>query len=131
MLLVALLGCVVPPDPAIQETVARDAYFRAWCRLYTEPQCVRDQLDECDWDRSFADRTSCMNWMRFHVSQCPGANDMFTTQEDNVRACVLQLQAVECGVDAFCVDGQTTFEADACEPITVFLNQTCAEEADG
>lgn len=130
-LLVALLACPVPPDPAFQETTARDAYFRAWCRLYTEPLCVRDQINQCEWDRSFQDRTACANWMKFRVSQCPGANAMFDESSERVMDCVRQLQDFECGVDDFCVDGLTTFEADACEPITVFLNETCEDEADG
>ena len=130
-LVVALLACGVPLDPAAQETTARDAYFRAWCRLYTDPFCVRDQINQCEWDRSFQDRTACKNWMEFRVSQCPGANTMFEENRTQVLECVDQLQAFECGVDDFCVDGLTTFEADACEPITVFLKANCTDESDG
>jgi hypothetical protein len=131
MLWFALAACPVPPDPAFQETTARDAYFRAWCRLYTDSFCVRDQLNQCEWDRSFDSRAACTNWMTFRVSQCPGANEMFSEQQAGVMDCVDQLSAFECGTDDFCVGLEGGLAADACEPITRFLTVTCVEESDG
>lgn len=126
-----LLACTIPPDPAYQETTARDAYFLAWCRVYTEPLCVRDQLHQCGWDHSFADRTGCMNWMRFRIAQCQGANDYFVANEAQVNLCVSQLQAFQCGTDPFCVGSQPTFDGGDCEPITTFLNDQCPDGAGG
>jgi hypothetical protein len=126
-----LFACAVPPDPLLEDTIARDAYFKAWCRLYSEPLCVRDELNQCEWDRSFPNRSDCEAWMTFRVSQCPGANAMFVEDEARVHDCVEQLQTFECGHDTFCVDQQPTFNSDACEPITTFLEENCQDEADG
>lgn len=120
-----LVACEVPRDPSLEETSARDAYVRAWCRLYTTEACVRDQQRTCDWEASFEDRTTCTNWLTFRVSQCPGANEMFLEHEAGVTECARQLQDFECGVDEFCVDGQPTFDVDACAPIAEFLSTRC------
>lgn len=129
--LAALLACTIPPDPIVGDNTARDAYFKAWCRLYTDPVCVRDQLHQCGWDHSSASRTECVNWMRFRVAQCPGANAYFRDNEAPVNACVIQLDDFQCGVDAFCAAGAPTFDAGACEPITTFLAEQCPDPAGG
>lgn len=123
--LLGLWACAIPEDPSLAETGGRDAYARAWCGLYADPVCLRDQRETCDDEVWMSDRTSCANWLRYHLSQCEGADAMFDERADAVAACVEQMARHTCGEDAFCDDGVPVSSTDACAPVSSWLDGAC------
>lgn len=120
-----LMSCNIPGDPSLDLTNGRDAYAAAWCALYTLSSCERSRLNQCDWDGQFENESTCVEWVKFRVSQCPDGNQFFVDNDADIRDCIDALTAFDCGENAFCEDGTPTFDALECEPLASFFNTSC------
>ena len=121
-----LLSCGTgEKEPQMSGVELIESYHSAVCTLQSDSVCA-DALVECGEPlMQHADWASCMNDMTQITQHCGTLPAAVESYYDDLSACILELESIDCHNDSVCKSGTTVIRAEPCELMLSLIAQEC------